>query len=374
MSEEQKGQFINAVKAGEADQVRTLLQSSSFLRDHIDAPWFDFEAPAIVYAASRRNRAVIEALLEHGADINAKSQWWAGGCSALHTVSSPLFSYDPELAAYLIQHGATIDAHAAAGLGMLDKLVELITADPHAVHACGPDGMTPLHFAATPQVAELLLAYGADINARDNDHNGTPAQWAVTHRLDVCRYLIERGAEADIFLFCAVGDRERVQLALQADPHLVYAQTSGDAPGGHVYTYTIGVPSTPLHVAAEFNRCEVARLLLKAGSDVAARGPHGGTPLHLAAWHGHIEMVDLLLDYDPPLDSPCEDFGSPPLGWAVHGSAHCRDPHANHTAVVERLIAAGASVHIPGNKWGEPLTAMGTETIAALLRRHGATP
>ncbi len=70
------------------------------------------------------------------------------------------------------------------------------------VHARGGDGQTPLHFASTVEIAEFLLAHGADMDALDVDHESTPAQYMlrvehVRHyprdRQDVARYLVSRG-------------------------------------------------------------------------------------------------------------------------------------------------------------------------------------
>jgi very-short-patch-repair endonuclease len=49
---------------------------------------------------------------------------------------------------FLVERGAVIDAHAAARLGMISKLTELVAADQNVVHAKGGDGQTPLHFAS----------------------------------------------------------------------------------------------------------------------------------------------------------------------------------------------------------------------------------
>ena len=48
-------------------------------------------------------------------NINARSEWWAGSFGVLDSAG-------PELAAYLIERGAIVDAHSAARLGMFDKL------------------------------------------------------------------------------------------------------------------------------------------------------------------------------------------------------------------------------------------------------------
>src|SRR5579863_3912905 len=62
---------------------------------------------------------------------------------------------------------------------------ELIAADPQLVQARGGDGQTPLHFAAKVEIAEYLLAQGADIDARDIDHESTPAQYMLRERPEI---------------------------------------------------------------------------------------------------------------------------------------------------------------------------------------------
>ena len=126
----QRTAFIDAVNQGDADRVKSLFANNSELKAYIDEPWFSFDAPAIVHAASKRDRPLIDVLLDAGADIDVKSAWWAGGTSALHHVTGSMLSYDRELAEHLIERGATIDAHAAAGLDMLDTLETLIHENP----------------------------------------------------------------------------------------------------------------------------------------------------------------------------------------------------------------------------------------------------
>lgn len=285
-----KQTFITAVQDGDISTVKRLLATDETLVSQIDAPWFSFDAPAIVFAAASGNRELIEVLLDAGATIDVKSSWWAGGTSALHHAAGSMLNYDKELAKYLIERGATIDAHAAAGLDMSEKLAELIREDPEVVNALGSDGMSPLHFAATPRIAELLLAHGADINLRDRDHNGTPAQWMMRRRPEVCRYLLEQGAEADVVLCCTTGDIERAKAEFQKNPELLKLRinvksTKGymipplqspdldtdEVPGGHVYAYQIGPTMPLLEIALQSQQPAIVDLLIDAGYEINLR-------------------------------------------------------------------------------------------------------
>ena len=143
-----------AFQADDANQVRAMLNAHPQLKARINEPTGPFDSPAIVDA---RSPAMLDVLIDAGADLNAKSHWWAGGFGLLHQCN-------PELAEYADQARRVVDVHAAARLGLIHRLSVLIMQDPTLVHA-GGDGQTPLHFASTVLVAEFLLDHGAEIDA-----------------------------------------------------------------------------------------------------------------------------------------------------------------------------------------------------------------
>ncbi len=286
----QRTAFIDAVRNGDANRVKSLLADNSELNAYIDEPWFSFDAPAIVFAAGEGNRPLVEVLLDAGANIDAKSSWWAGGTSALQHASGSMLGYNRELAAYLIERGATIDAHSAAGLDMVDTLEALIRENPDVVNAPGCDSMSPLHFSATPRIAELLLKHGADINLRDRDHNGTAAQWTMRRRPEVCKYLLDQGAEADVVLYCAMGDVERARAEFLKNRELLTLRINMKAPegfvipsskvndeqtevvpGGHVYVYQVGPTMPLLEIALQSKQPAIVDLLIDLGYEINLR-------------------------------------------------------------------------------------------------------
>ena len=74
--------------------------------------------------------------------------------------------------------------------------------------------------------------------------------------------------------------------------------------------------STPLHLAVENNRFEIAKELLKNGADINARNKHGQTPLHLAAMSGNVEFAQQLLSLNARKDVR-DYWGQSPLMYAT---------------------------------------------------------
>lgn len=232
----------DAFNRHDARAVRTLFEKNPGLRARINEPLFAFDSPAIVAYAT--DSAMVDVLLDFGADPNRRSDWWAGGFHALYAATGTA-------AERLIDAGAIPDACAAAHLGRVDLLARMIAEDPARVHERGGDGQTPLHFATSRAVIDLLLDAGADIDARDVDHRSTAAEWMLDRargagRYDLARYLVERGASTDIFLAAALGLTDKARAMLRANPKLLDLRTGhgeyGEKPPSsyRIYEWTIG--------------------------------------------------------------------------------------------------------------------------------------
>ena len=368
-----------AIQGNDVGRLIQLLSAHPELKGRLNAPLPDsgFGTTPLLRAVELRNTEMIDALLQAGADINARSRWWAGSFGVL--------DHEHGLTEFLIDRGATVDVHVAARLGRLDRLKELVLARPELVHARGGDGQLPLHFAASVPIAEFLLANGASIDARDIDHESTAAQYMVRDRPDVARYLVSRGCSTDLLLLAALGDLEGVRRLIDGDPSLVrmrvsekYFPTRTPHSGGCIYIWTLGQNKTAHAVAREFGHEAVfqllmerspaalqlaqageagddagvrkllaghtdlvkeltgedcaglvhaaqtsdtraARVMLEAGWPVDVRGQHGGTALHWAAWHGNAALVELLLAFKASPVLKDHQFQGTPLVWARHG-------------------------------------------------------
>ena len=157
------------------------------------------------------------------------------------------------------------DIHAAAKAGDADAVDRLLKADRQLVRAKDRYQNSPMHHAATAEVAQLLIDLRANVNA-DGWMGATPLHDAAQHgRADVVALLIRKGAD-------------------------VYARRTERR-------------DTPLHSAATE---AVARLLVEHGADVEARDWSGRTPLHWAAQFGHAEVARFLIGVGAAVDARAE--------------------------------------------------------------------
>ncbi|HSM03812.1 MAG TPA: ankyrin repeat domain-containing protein, partial [Longimicrobiales bacterium] len=297
----------------------------------------------------------------------------------------PLHSARGAVAERLLEGGSEPDACGAANLDRADLLLQLLDEDPSRVHERGGDGQTPLHFARSRSVVDLLLDRGAELDARDVDHRATPAEWMLQRsrgagRYALAGYLVDRGASTDIFLACVLGRAERVRELVAADPSVMSLRTGRGAyaeqpPSSfHIYTWSIGQYLSPLQVAAQFDQHEVLDVL---GS---AAGPR---ERFLAACADGLEdeARDLLRECPGLVDElDADDHRAlPDAGWG------------GRTAAVDLMLALGFDAAARGQDGGTVLhcaawhghvrcveTALRHPTVRALIEArdptHGSTP
>jgi ankyrin repeat protein len=238
------------------------------------------------FAAERGATAVARQLLDAGADPDAvdgdaRTPLLCAGHAGPWKAAPAL-----DLVDLLIERGARIDVFLAAALGDVPRLRALLDADPALVRATDAAGHTPLYHAAHNlklDAVDLLLDRDADVDARAGDGQ-TPVGTAITHSWDeggpaVVARLRAAGATLDFTDACIVGDVAHVRALLAADPERLHARRGTES---------------GLHLAARWNRPQVAELLLAAGLDVNLPATDGATPVDAAASWGRTEMVEWL--------------------------------------------------------------------------------
>jgi ankyrin repeat protein len=279
--------------------------------------------------------------------------------------------------------------HWAAAEGHED-VAEALIAHGADVNLKDNDGDTPLHKVTSrghKEIVELLIAHGADVNAQNNDGHTPLHHPPVEGDKDVVELLIARGAnlndpdnDGDTPLHHAAskGHKEIVELLIAYGADLNAQDNDGDTPlhevasRGHKEMVELLITqgadvnvkdndhSTPLYEAAFRGYKDITELLIAHGADVNHKNIIDNTPLDLAAFKGHKEIVELLIAHGADVNQ------KNPLQIAASGG---------HKEIVELLIAHGADVNQKNVIGLTPLHATaygGDKEIVELLIAHGA--
>jgi len=181
--------------------------------------------PMLVVASSRGHLAIVEALLEHGADPNLSTQ---NGTA----LSRAVVYGHPQVAEILMKAGATVtwgDAEEAALYGRSDLLKNSLDRGIPVTQQGNTGSMLLLSaaFGGHTEAVQLLIDAGADVNA-SNGTGWTALLAAATN---------------------GKGDVVKLLLLAGTDPNV--ADKSGD---------------TPLKMATQEGHTEIADLLKEAGA------------------------------------------------------------------------------------------------------------
>ncbi len=306
--------FVEAAKKGDLAQLKILLKYDPGLVFSKDAKG----DTAVKWAALREHREMFDLLLASNAECTV---YEAAAMGALEKVKV-LLKDDPTLvcgfdqkgymaiqwAAYrghkevvelLLANGAECTLLVAAAIGDLEKTRAILKENTELVFGKDAAGGTPLEYAAYwghKEVAELLLANGANVNARNNDGTTVLNTAAYQGHKEIVELLLANGAdvrakEGYAPLDCAVsqGHKEVVKLLLDRGAD-VNANVRGKFQKAD-YKF----PLPPLISAVSQGHREMAALLLANGADANAVDSFGHTPLYYALSHGHRDITNLLL-------------------------------------------------------------------------------
>ena len=255
------------------------------------------------FACSHGNLETAQVLLDHGAEPNAQN---ADGQTPLHRVSQDSHidePDDPRVAQLMLERGANVNAldqdhetplHLALYKSNT-KTVQVLLGDHDInVNVENVRGQTPLHLASLlvftdqgskpdgPEVVQLLLGLGANVNARDKDL-ASPLHLASSRASSLASHvalvLLDNGADVNAV---NIHGQNSLHILLQ-EPN---ALNLGEGLARLLLDRGVDVhgrdkdETTPLHLACYNARVGIAMMLLDHGAQVKAEDIRGQTPLH----------------------------------------------------------------------------------------------
>ncbi len=255
---------------------------------------------------------VANLLLKAGAEVNAESNAYGGGCTALGLAAT---SVHPERAGVqeallqiLIDHGAEIDKPGAGGKGHT------------TVSGCLWNG-----------------------------------------RGRAAAFLASRGGQLNLEAAAGTGRIDQVRSFFSEDGTLKWFVKKDQLQRGFLW-------------ACEYGYEEVVEFLLDHGADLRDQAGTGQAAIHWAVSGGKLSILNLLLKHGAPLEE-LNAYGGTALGQAgwsfVNG-----DPQVDYLPIFETLLGAGAKFRNGWLEWLDQQNMRpATERcrLAELFRRHGAS-
>ena len=281
---------VDAIVAGDVARMGELLRADPALararstRDHRSTLLHYVSANGVEdfrQVTPKNIVAVTELLLGAGADVNAESDAYGGGSTALGLVATSIHPEQAgvqiELLETLLRHGARVEGEQAGnGHGI--------------VLGC--------------------LA------------NGQPA---------AARFFADRGASLSLIEAAGVGRLDRVRALFDDTGRPREPVNAGDL-------------DSALQYAAGYGHADVVQFLLDRGSSPGMADDGGQTPLHWATFGPHVDVTRVLLAARAPVAARDRRFNATPLDWMVHAWATSteNDERARGREVAGLLVRAGA--------------------------------
>jgi ankyrin repeat protein len=323
-----------AARTGKVDALRTLVEAGADL--NAKETWGG--TTPLMWAVSEGHAAAASMLIAAGADVNARSHYVAAANGRGFEGRTPLAnSADAKPADFA--SGWLTPLMLAAREGDVE-LARLLTAAGADVNAVGGDGKTALALAifnGNYDVASFLVDSKADVNKADAQRF-TPLFWAVDRRnmetapnfpwmvtadpMPLIRKMLDAGANPNAL----VNNTPRARMR-EGSPRIVFA--------------------TPLMRAAFAGDLELVRLLLAHGADPAIVSRDGETMVSAAAGlafiHGYhrgkaederLEVVKLFVELGNDVNQQ-DDYGITPLMAAAN---------IGHVKVIQYLVDKGADL------------------------------
>ncbi len=186
--------LCDAAMRGDADMIRLLVEHGADVNGRSSDGF-----PVLTEATANGSIESAALLLQHGARIDGGDN--AHGFTALHSAA---FTNRVEVVEFLIAHGADIEARSREGdtalhmaaRGAKMEAARLLLAKGAQINARNKQGSTPLHYAAAlghVQMTEFLIDQGADLKVK-TIFGCTPLKGAYDwHQAATAQVILQRG-------------------------------------------------------------------------------------------------------------------------------------------------------------------------------------
>lgn len=375
-----------AVAAHDLDAVSAFLAKDAKLADKPSG--FDGWTPLVRLtftrlpneALSRNAAAIVQLLLDHGADPNALFSDGTNHFTPLTGVigggesNQPPHPQAETLARLLIARGAdpvngqalynsSLGADDVTWLDLLWSETEKRDETQRWHEPVRELPAPPLDYLLgnavprQPKRAAWLLAHGADAQALNAYSKQSLVRQAMLDgRSDLVRLLVDNGASP-----VELDGQEAFTAAIARGDE---AEARHSLPGNPEFQLN----PAPLFVAIRQDKPEIAALALRLGVSPNAQTRDSVRALHEAAGSDAIGIVALLVEAGAEIDPIEQRYGSTPLGWARHQGASAAQIYlASRSSDVEALCQAAEIERLEALFAEEP-------ALANTLARSGEPP
>lgn len=198
------------------------------------------EAPILINAVKAGDVAQVKSMLEAQPELLQAAESKHGQSLILLSV----YHRHPDITQLLVAKNPNLTIHEAAATGNLAEVKKRLAEDQTALNALSPDGFTALALACffnQPEVASFLIENGADVNAASqNDMHVSPIHSAVAAgNTNLVKILINHGADINatqaggftpLHAAAQIGNEELIKFLLEQMADINAMTDSGKTP------------------------------------------------------------------------------------------------------------------------------------------------
>ncbi|CAL1543867.1 unnamed protein product [Lymnaea stagnalis] len=330
---------VTAAEKGRCDLLKVLMKYNANIHGNTRGLYGQSINSPIEAALQSGEVKVVKLLLKNGVSVNVEAGIHIAVTHKRLQSLRFLSNKFSDLARSSIHNNSKGFIHKAVETGNIDIINTLLDLGSNV--NCLFDGKTPLMHADTPDVMELLIKRGADVNKQTNHGS----------QINIISYVIVRESvkERNRYPIVQLGGKDEspssnINLKGMVEILLRKGARVNDS-----------LEMTPLMAAAKQSDAEdVLRMLLEAGAEVNKVDSKGVSALYKAVVGGCLKNVDILIAFGADVNQKCNDGGT-----ALHAAVDGQDAGGNialltaasgnraeiNPKVLRILLGAGSNVN-----------------------------